>query len=634
MSINFDFSGVATRYGVRCADGVTIANGSFKHCDGKKVPLVWSHRHDGPKAVLGNAILQHTNDGVNCYCSLNDSDEGKDARIRIEHGDLDALSIYANHLRKNGNTVTYGDIKEVSLCISGANPSAHIDHVVLAHGEESETEAIIYSGEYIDPRYGELYQMDDDEDYDNDLDDEMDDDDDDLDDEDGEIAQADKDDDDDVSVQDILDSMTDEERAVTLYFYELGKKEAAKGGKVKHSDEGGNEMNVFDKKAQKNDAVLAHADMLKADEEKIFNYMKSHSTTFQDAVKHCAMERAATLAHDDDPEPTPEQTYGVKDIDFLFPDYKNVQDTPVWLKRDTTWVDKFMGAARHVPFSRIKSMAADITADEARAKGYVKGNRKTEEVFALLKRTTESCTVYKKQKIDRQDMIKIKSFGFVGWLNQEMTMMLHEEIARAALVGDGRTAGTDDKIPEDHIRPIYTDDSFFSVKVPITVTGSMTASAKAEALIDAAIRARKQYKGTGKPTMFTTEDNLTEMLLIKDGIGHRLYKNEEELATTLRVKEIVAVPVMENLTRENVSGYDYELACIIVNPYDYTFGADQGGQITSFEQFDIDYNQQKYLKEGDCSGALTIPYSALVVEYKTAHSNQNNDPDPNEEPSG
>ena len=394
-------------------------------------------------------------------------------------------------------------------------------------------------------------------------------------------------------------------------------------------------MNVFDKKAVKS-TELAHADMLKADEEKIFSYMKSHSTTFQDAVKHCAMERAATLAHDDDPEPTPEQTYGVKDIDFLFPDYKNVQDTPVWVKRDTTWVDKFMGAARHVPFSRIKSMAADITADEARAKGYVKGNRKTEEVFALLKRTTESCTVYKKQKIDRQDMIKIKSFGFVGWLNQEMTMMLHEEIARAALVGDGRTAGTDDKIPEDHIRPIYTDDGFFSVKVPVTVTGGMTSSAKAEALIDAAIRARKQYKGTGKPTMFTTEDNLTEMLLIKDGIGHRLYKNEEELATTLRVKEIIAVPVMENLTRENVSGYDYELACIIVNPYDYTFGADQGGQITSFEQFDIDYNQQKYLKEGDCSGALTIPYSALVVEYKTTHSNQNNNNNNNnnEQPAG
>lgn len=624
MAVNFDFSGVATRYDVKCADGLTIRRGAFKHCDGKKVPLVWSHRHnDGPKAVLGYAILQHANDQVNCYCSLNESTEGKDARIRVEHGDLDALSIYANHLRKDGNDVTYGDIKEVSLCIAGANPSAHIDHVMLAHGEESESEAVIYSGEYIDERPGELYEIshdDDEDDEDEDSEDEEYDDDDD--DEEMEHAEMKKE---DATVQDILDGMTDEERAVTLYFYELGKKEAAKGNSVKQSDEGGNEMNVFDKKSQKNDAVLAHTDMLKADEEKIFNYMKSHSTTFQDAVKHCAMERAATLAHDDDPEPTPEQTYGVKDIDFLFPDYKAVQDTPVWVKRDTTWVDKFMGAARHVPFSRIKSMAADITADEARAKGYVKGNLKTEEVFALLKRTTESCTVYKKQKIDRQDMIKIKSFGFVGWLNQEMTMMLHEEIARAALVGDGRVAGTDDKIPEDHIRPIYTDDSFFSVKVPVTVTGSMTASAKAEALIDAAIRARKQYKGTGKPTMFTTEDNLTEMLLIKDGIGHRLYKNEEELATTLRVKEIVPVPVMENLVRANVSGYDYELACIIVNPYDYTFGADQGGQITSIEQFDIDYNQQKYLKEGDCSGALTMPYSALVVEYKSETNNSNDD---------
>jgi len=626
MAMNFDFSGIATKYDVKCADGLTIKRGAFKHCDGKKVPLVWSHRHDGPKSVLGYAILQHRDDDVACYCSLNDSDEGKDARIRVEHGDLDALSVYANHLRKNGSDVVYGDIKEVSLCIAGANPSAHIDHVVLAHGEESESEAIIYTDEYIDERPGELYELshyddEDDEDSDYDLDDEEDDDeDDDEDDAENDLEHAD----DDATVQDILDAMTDEERAVALFMYELGKKEGANGDSVKHSDEGGNEdMNVFDKKEIKS-SELRHADMLKEDEAKIFDYMKSHSTTFKDALKHCAMERAATLSHDDgdDPTPTPDP-YGVNDIDFLFPDFKAVQDTPVWIKRDTTWVDKFMNATRKVPFSKIKSMAADITEDEARAKGYIKGNLKKEEVFSLLKRTTESCTVYKKQKIDRQDLIKIKSFNFVGWLNQEMTMMLHEEIARACLVGDGRLNSSDDKIPEDHIRPIWTDSDLFAVKVPITVAQNMSASAKAEALIDGAIRARKLYKGTGKPTMYTTEDDLTEMLLIKDGIGHRLYKNEEELATTLRVKEIVTVPVMENLTR-TVDNVVHTLGAIIVNPADYTIGADEGGKITSFEQFDIDYNQQKYLKEGDCSGALTIPYSALVVEYVPASNNNNN----------
>ena len=623
MSINFDFSGVATRYNVKCADGLTIRKGAFKHCDGKKVPLVWSHNHGDPSYVLGNAILHHQDDEVLCYCSLNNSKEGNDARIRIEHGDLDSLSICANHLRKDGTDVTYGDIKEVSLCIAGANPSAHIDHIMLAHGEESETEAIIYSGEYIDERPGELYELSHD-DKDDDVDDEEDDD---IDDEnlEDDIAQADE----DKTLGDILDGMSDEERAACLYFYELGKKEGSASKKadnnstneVKHSDEGGNEMNVFDKKENKNDTVLMHTDLLKADESKIFAYMKNHSTTFKDAVNAMALTHAddEPAAGDDTPSgdnPTP-QTYGVRDIEYLFPDFKNVQDTPVWIKRDTTWVDKFMDATRHVPFSRIRSLAADITADEARAKGYVKGNRKTEEVISLIKRTTDSCVVYKKQKIDRQDAVKIKSFGFVAWLNNEMTLMLNEEIARAALVSDGRSDVSDDKIPEDHIRPIWKDDPVYSVKIDVTTAANMTPQAKAEALIDSAIRARKQYKGSGKPTMFTTEDNLTEMLLIKDGVGHYLYKSESELATTLRVKEIVTVPVMENLTR-TVSNVTRTLAAIIVNPYDYTFGSDDGGRITSFEQFDIDYNQQKYLKEGICSGALTVPYSALVLEYVPA----------------
>ena len=376
-------------------------------------------------------------------------------------------------------------------------------------------------------------------------------------------------------------------------------------------------MNVFDKKETKKSDELRHLDLLKADESAIFSYMKNHSTTFKDAVNQIALRHAddepAAGAGDDPVTPT----YGITDIEYLFPDFKAVQDTPIWVKRDTNWVDKFMGSSRHVPFSRIKSLAADITHDDARAKGYVKGNMKTEEVFSLLRRTTESCVVYKKQKIDRQDAVKIKSFGFVAWLNQEMTMMLEEEIARAALVSDGRTAGTDDKIPEDHIRPIWTDDAFYAPKVAVTTAQNMTAQAKAEALIDAAIRARKQYKGTGNPTMFTTEDELTEMLLIKDGVGHYLYKSVSELATTLRVKEIVTVPVMESKTR-TVSGVTHTLAAIIVNPYDYTFGSDDGGRITSFEQFDIDYNQQKYLKEGICSGALTVPYSALVLEYVPA----------------
>lgn len=623
MGINFDFSGTATKYGVKCADGLTIRKGAFKHCDGKKVPLVWSHNHGDPSYVLGNAILHHQDNEVLCYCSLNNSKEAQDARIRIEHGDLDSLSICANHLRKDGSDVTYGDIKEVSLCIAGANPSAHIEHIMLAHGEESETEAVIYSGEYIDERPGELYELeqndpddDDDEEDEDDMDENLEDD----------IAHADKDD--DRTVQDVLDDMSDEERTVALYFYELGKKEGS-GKKesdnksteeVKHSDEGGNEMNVFDKKENKNDTVLAHADLLKADESKIFAYMKNHSTTFKDAVNAMALTHAddepsgGDTPSGDDPAP---QTYGIKDIEYLFPEFKAVQDTPVWVKRDTTWVDKFMTATRKVPFSRIKSLAADITKDEARAKGYVKGNKKTEEVIEMLRRTTESCVVYKKQKIDRQDAVKIKSFGFVAWLNQEMTIMLEEEIARAALVTDGRSSVSDDKIPEDHIRPIWTDDDTYSVKISVATAQNMNAQAKAEALIDAAIRARKQYKGTGKPTMFTTEDDLTEMLLIKDGVGHYLYKSEAELATTLRVKEIVTVPVMENLTR-TVSNVTHTLAAIIVNPYDYTFGSDDGGRITSFEQFDIDYNQQKYLKEGICSGALTVPYSALVLEYVPA----------------
>lgn len=594
----YDFAGYATRNNLMCSDGRTIRRDAFKDDDKKIVPLVWNHQHNGPENVIGHALLENRPDGVYAYCSLNDTERGEASKSIVQHGDVVSLSIWANRLKEVGKDVIHGTIREVSLVLAGANPGALID-AVLEHGDGSLDEAFIYMDQPIlmhsdsDDEEDETEVVEDEEVSNDEENKDEDSSEKDLEEENEEVNNEMKHSAEDggKTIQEVFDTLNEEQKDAVYAMIGMALEE----GEVE-PEEGGNEdmkHNVFDVEEKENGRVLSHSEMTE-----ILNDAKKYGSLRESFLAHAG-------EYDIEIETQP-------DLDFLFPDNRTVANTPDWIKRDTGWVQKFMNSVHHTPFSRIKSMHADITADEARAKGYTKGNRKLDEVITLLRRKTDPTTVYKKQKLDRDDVVDITSFDVVAWLKAEMRMMLDEEIARASLVGDGRSSAAEDKINEINIRPIYTDDDLYSIKVEVP-----NGEKKAKEFIKAAIRARKDYKGSGMPTLYTTEDMLTEMLLLTDDIGRDLYDSVEKLATKLRVKEIVTVEVMEGLTRE-VEGAERELAGIIVNPVDYNIGADKGGAVNMFDDFDIDYNAQKYLIETRCSGALIKPYSALVLEFGAA----------------
>lgn len=578
--MKYDFSGWATKNNIRCSDGRTILKDAFKQHDGQTVPLVWNHQHNESANVLGHAVLENRDEGVYAYCTFNDTEAGKNAKLLVEHGDVTALSIYANQLKQKGSNVMHGTIREVSLVLAGANPGAFIDSVIR-HGEFCEDEAVIYTGEELT-----LQHVDDPSDKADEKDKKGDD----------EVDNNEK------TIKDVVDSMSEEQKNVlyALVGQALEGKEMAQSAIEENEnnieeDGGEQEMkhNVFEGKETENKDVLSHDAM---------------EIILKDAKRYGSLKESF-LAHAD--------TYGIKQIDWLFPDAKNVNMPPDFIKRDDSYVQKVMRGVHHVPFSRIKSMFADITADQARAKGYIKGNLKKEEVFTLLKRTTTPTTIYKKQKLDRDDVVDITDFDVVAWLKMEMRMMLDEEIARAILVGDGRSSSDDDKINEMNIRPISRDEDLYCVKAPVAVAAAATEDEIAKAFIRTVIKSRKEYKGSGSPTLFTTEDVITNCLLLEDKNGRVIYDTVDKLATALRVKEIVPVEVMEN-AKTMVNEVEKPLMAIMVNLVDYYVGADKGGAVNMFDDFDIDYNQQKYLMETRCSGALVKPYSAVAVALDKA----------------
>lgn len=586
-----DFSGWATRNDLKCSDGRVIRRDAFKHDDGIKVPLVWNHQHNDPRNVLGHAWLENRPEGVYTYGFFNDSESGEIGKILVKHGDICALSIYANQLQQRGCDVLHGEIREVSLVHAGANPGAFIDSM-LKHGENSDDEAIIYTGMPLYLSHSDADKQEDKAD-------------------DGEKKETSEkkddpekktDSDEEKTVADVINSMTEEQKNVMYAM--IGQAMDDQGESDPESEDnndddskgGTNTMkhNVFDKDDRQKENVLVHSDGSEVSSEEI-------STIFGD-IKRYGSLKDSMLAH------------GIDNVDYLFPDAQTLANTPEFIQRDTGWVKKVMSGVHHTPFSRIKSIFADITEDDARAKGYFKGKLKKEEVFGLLKRTTTPTTVYKKQKMDRDDVVDITDFDVVAWLKSEMRMMLDEELARAYLIGDGRLASSDDKINEQNIRPIFNDEELYTIQATVSVQSSATEDDKAREFIRTAIKARKNYKGSGQPTLYTTEDILTDCLLLTDTTGRDLYTDVAQLAKKLRVKEIVTVPVMEGVNGKNGGA----LMGIIVNLADYNVGADRGGAVNMFDDFDIDYNQQKYLIETRCSGALIKPYSAIALELSTA----------------
>lgn len=602
----YDFSGYATKVGIKCSDGRTILQDAFAHCDGKKVPLVYQHLHNDPKNVLGHAVLENRPDGVYAYCSLNNTEAGKTAKALVQHGDISALSIYANSLVQKSSNVIHGVIREVSLVLSGANPEAYIDNLAFEHSDGSittdESEAFICAGAIIHDGI-EIPEVSDNQDSSEES-----------------ISHADdkKDPEDQKTVGEVFDTLNEEQKTVVYTMIaqalETQDGEDDEEEDVKHSNIKGDETmkkNIFDKDS----AATEVRGLSRADLRAIFNDARQSQSTLKNAFLAHGYESISDALADyehQDEVLAHAATYGIDNIGYLFPDARTTTNTPQFIKRDTEWVSKVFGAAKHVPFSRIKTVLADITADEARARGYIKGNEKADEVITLLKRTTDPQTVYKKQKLDRDDIIDITDFDVVVWLRMEMRMMLEEEIARAQLVGDGRLSSSDDKIKEDKIRPIATDDPIYTIEIQIPVVAT-TAQ-----MIDEIIKGRKQYKGTGTPAFYTTPDVNGDMLLLKDTTGRRLYNTEADLAAGIRAREIIEVPVMENkvvvLTPATVSetGLQKRLVGISVNMTDYSLGADKGGSISMFDDFDIDFNQFKYLIETRCSGALTMPHSAIA----------------------
>ena len=605
MANNYDFSGWATRNDIRCSDGRTIRQNAFADDDGITVPLVWNHQHDNPANVLGHALLENRPEGVYAYCSFNDTPNGRDAKEQVKHKDIVSLSIYANQLKQNGGDVLHGAIREVSLVLASANPGALIDSVMV-HGELVEEQAIIYSGEALELSHSEEAE---DEPEEEEKKEEEQPEEEEVKEEEETLEHSDEEKEkepmaeNEKTVKDVFDELTEEQKNVVYFMIGQALEDAG----VKAEGEGENEdmkHNVFDN--DNYDNALSHSDM-----ESIFDEARACGS-LKRAFSN-VMGEDATLSHAVTDRDGNTVAYGIADIDYLFPDAKNLNTPPDFIKRNQDWVARVMGKTHHTPFSRIKSTFANITMDEARARGYVKGNRKVEEVFSLLKRTTTPQTIYKKQKLDRDDIIDITDFDVVSWLKAEMRMMLDEEIARAILIGDGRSVGSDDKISEDHIRPIWTDDALYTINQVVQVGEDATYDQKIDALVDGVILGQETYEGSGNQIMFCDKWFLTRALLKRNQIGERLWKSKAELASEMGVNDIVPVPSFANQTRK-VLGKTRNLVAIIVDLADYNVGADKGGEVNMFDDFDIDYNQEKYLIETRCSGALIKPYSAIALE--------------------
>lgn len=602
--MKYDFCGYATKNDLLCADGRIIRRNAFAENDGQQVPLVWQHMHSDPANVLGHALLENRADGVYAYCSFNDTESGQQAKALVKHGDVKAMSIFANKLKQNGNDVVHGLIREVSLVLSGANPGALIDNISFAHSDgtytESDSEAIIYMGENID--------------------------------EEDNMAHSNE------TVEDVLSSMSEKQLDAVAYLMQsaLGNQ----NGSLSHADPMpqpnadeetvGDIINTMNEK-QKNvlyylvgqaaEGNMAQSGLYEEGDDVMKHNVFDGSDTYmgEDTLSHDDLQAIFEEARDGRSLKSTFLAHGITNIDYLFPEAHTITPTPEMITREMGWVQKVWNATRKTPFSRIKSTAANLTENDARAKGYIKGNLKTEEQFALLKRVTTPQTVYKKQKLDRDDIIDITDIDVVAWLKAEMRLMLDEELARAILVGDGRSALSADKIKEENIRPIYQDADTYTIHYTFDDTGLTDPTDKSNALIDCALLARKDYKGSGNPTMYACTDIINTMLLAKDKIGRRLYATMNELADALRVKEIVEVPVLEGITRKDDDNQVHDLLFLIVNLNDYTVGADKGGQVNLFDDFDIDYNQEKYLIETRCSAALYKPYSAIAVEKDHAN---------------
>ena len=618
MAEKFDFGGYATKNDLKCADGRTIRRNAFKECDGVTVPLVWQHEHDDPSKILGHALLENRDDGVYAYCKFNNTKAGQTAKELVTHKDIKSMSIYANKLIEKAGDVIHGVIREVSLVLAGANPGAVIRDLSFEHfdDEDAEFEAWIHNDENIVlahsaipaaapipatvqmPQYAPNYipaaapihaQVSP-ANY---------------------LAHAtspapapqrEK------TMNDVMNSMDEDQQNLLFFCVQEALKQGAPEDEGVNKEEEDMSHNLFENQGT-NNAVLIHDALhtVLEDGKKFGSLKESYEHHLNEGVLAHIDTTGMETSND-------VQNYFVNDPSFLFPEARALNNPPEWIKRDMDWVDEVIGKTHHTPYSRIKSVFADITEDDARAKGYLKGHQKVEEVFTLLKRTTTPQTVYKKQKLDRDDMLDITDFDVVAWIKSEMRLMLNEEIARAILIGDGRNPLSDDKIDEQHVRPIVSDKPLFTIQQTVPTGASEEATAKN--FMKSCLRARKDYKGSGNPTLFTTEEVLTSMLLIEDGIGHMMYRTEAELATALRVKKIVTVPVMEGVTLSNGN----ELMGVIVNLQDYNVGADKGGEINMFDDFDIDYNQQKYLIETRISGALIKPYSAIALS-KAASQN-------------
>ena len=646
---HYDFAGWATKNNIRCSDGRTIMHGAFSADNGKRVPLVWNHQHDNVRNVLGHADLEERPEGVYAYCSFNNTEHGQDAKDCVKHGDIVALSIYANQLKQNGANVIHGAIREVSLVLAGANRGAVIDSV-LEHGELSDDSAEISFVGYGDIEIHHSDLDDQDEDYeDEELDDYQEDDEDEEDEENlqhadnGEAKKEEKEDDGE-TVADVMNTLTDKQRKAVAIIIEQAIADSKGDKTMSHAD--GDAQND----AENDDETVEDVyNTLNEKQKKVVNFligealknkdseggseMKHNvfegSENVQNTISHAeiheicrvgkqmgSLKAAVDQAYEEGVLEHADGDYGINNIDYLFPDAKAMTTEPELIKRDMGWVDDVFNGVHRTPFKRVKSVFADITEDEARAKGYIKGKFKKEEVFTLLKRTTDPQTIYKKQKLDKDDLEDLEdNFNVLPWIKNEMNMMFREEVARAILIGDGRPSSSDDKIQENHIRPIYNDEDLFTVKVPVEVKSGATEDDIARALIKAMVKARKQYKGTGNPTFFTTEDYLTDCLLIENTLGERLYKSEAEVATAMRASKITTVEPMENktisITAEGGRSTSYPLMGILVNLTDYNVGAKNGGKTDFFEDFDIDFNQQKYLYEARMSGALKKPFSAV-----------------------
>jgi hypothetical protein len=634
MAKSYDCSGWATKANMLCSDGRTIRKNAFEECDGKTVPVVWNHEHNDPNAVLGHAVLENRDNGVYAYISFNNTEAGQNAKTLVQHKDIDRLSIWANKLKQMGGDVIHGVIREVSLVLAGANPGAVIDSV-MAHGDGSEEEAIIRCGEYIDFD-DELTHSDEGKKGET------------------EVGTDNKEqkpaakNDDGKTVADVFNTLTEEQKTVVYAMIRQALEEAGVNAddegktEVKHaaseddsSDSDETIADVFNTLTDKQKTVVyamigqaledagvdtddvEHSDEGETDFMKLNVFDKETKTQDQEILTHSEFQEIIGEARRRGSLKDAFLEHGITDVDTLFPDAQTIDKTPGFIQRDNGWVAGVMAAVHKTPFSRVKSIFADITEDEARAKGYIKGKQKKDEVFKMLKRVTTPVTVYKKQSLDRDDMLDITDFDMIPWLKGEMRMMLNEELARAFLFGDGRSTSAEDKINEQNIRPVWTDDDVYTVKSEIAITKATTAEEKAQAFIKACIKSRKAYKGSGNPTMYMSEDMLTDCLLLEDKNGRVIYDTVEKLATRLRVNKIVPVPVMEGLSRIKGANTHF-LAGLYVNLTDYNVGTDRGGDVTMFDDFDIDFNKQKYLIETRCSGAMCKPYGAVAIEFVQA----------------